>query len=334
MNLKQVLSQQEIDSLLNALNTGEINPEEMKQEEEKNKVRAYDFRRPIKLSKEYVNTLYMIFETFAKSASNVLSTMVRTNINMTLGAVEQVSFDEFVHSIPNPTIMGVFHTLPLNGNQIMEINPQFGIQIIELLCGGAKTKEKKGQKKEKFTDIELGIVEDMIQNLLKVFKSSWAEILDLEPELDNLETNAQLIQTMSPNEPVVLISFVVEIFDTKSFINICIPYVSFENITDKLSIRSWFDMGKTYDDHRFRDQIAERLVQTDVNITVEMGRTVLTVDDFLHLEAGDIVQLDMKTNQPMKLYVEDKVHYLVQPGLYKEKMAVQVLQYVEEDVEL
>ncbi|MFH5834876.1 flagellar motor switch protein FliM [Proteiniclasticum sp. C24MP] len=332
--MKQVLSQQEIDSLLNALNTGEINPEEIKEEEEKNKVRAYDFRRPIKLSKEYVNTLYMIFESFAKSASNVLSTMVRNNVNMTLGAVEQISFDEFVHSIPNPTIMGVFHSEPLSGNQIMEINPQFGTQVVELLCGGAKAKEKKGPKKEKFTDIELGIVEDVMGNLLKVFKSSWSEIMELEPELDNLETNPQLVQSMSPNEPVILISFVVEIFETKSFINICIPYVSFENITDKLSIRSWFDMGKTFEDYKYKDQIAERLVTTDVELKVEMGKTILTVDDFLHLETGDIVQLDMKTDHPMKLYVEDKVHYLVQPGLYKDKMAVQVLQYVEEDVEI
>lgn len=110
--MKQVLSQQEIDSSLNALNAGEINPESMIEEEEKNKVRAYDFRRPIKLSKEYINTLYMIFENFAKMSSNIISTQVRTNVNMTLGAVEQISFDEFVHSIPNPTIMGFSIAFP------------------------------------------------------------------------------------------------------------------------------------------------------------------------------------------------------------------------------
>jgi len=332
--LKQVLSQQEIDSLLNALNTGEIDPTEIKEEEEKNKVRSYDFRRPIKLSKEYINTLHMIFENFAKISSNILSTQVRTNINLSLGAVEQISFDEFVHSIPNPTIMGIFHCEPLNGNQILEINPHFGIQVIELLCGGAESKPDKVSKKEKFTDIELGIIEDLVVNLLKAFKSSWSEIMELDPVLDNLETNPQLVQTMSPNEPVILISFGVEIFNNKSFINICIPYVSFENITDKLSIKSWFDMGKSNDESRYKEQITERLVTTEVDLTVEMGKTIITVDDFLHLETGDIVQLDMKTDKPMKMYVEDKVHYLVQPGRHKDKLAVQVLQYVEEDVEI
>jgi flagellar motor switch protein FliM len=332
--LKQVLSQQEIDSLLNALNAGEINPETIIEEEEKNKVRAYDFRRPIKLSKEYINTLYMIFENFAKMSSNIMSTQVRTNVNMTLGAVEQISFDEFIHSIPNPTIMGIFHSAPLNGSQILEINPQFGIQIIELMCGGSQTKEKKAPKKEKFTEIELGVVEDLVMSLLKGFKAAWSELLSIDPVLDGLETNPQLVQSMSPNEPVVLISFGVEIFKSKSFINICIPYVSFENIIDKLSIKNWFDMGRSYDDNKYKEQISDRLVGTEVELTVELGKTHISVDDFLHLEKGDIIQLDMNTSKPMKMYVEDKVHFLVQPGMHNDKLAVQVLQYVEEDVEI
>lgn len=332
--MKQVLSQQEIDSLLNALSSGEIDPEKIEVADEKNKVKSYDFRRPIKLSKEYVNTLYLIFENFAKTSSNILSTLVRTNITMTIGAVEQISFDEFVHSMPNPTLMGIFHSEPLRGNQILEINPQFGIQCVELLCGGAESQGKKSVKKESFTDIELGIVEDLVQHLLKGFKQAWSEVIDLEPILDNLETNPQLVQSMSPNEPVVLISFEVQVFGVKNLINICIPYVSFENITDKLSIRSWFDMGKTQEVPQNKEDISDRLCTTQVALKVELGKTEIRVDDFLDLEIGDIIQLDIKTTDPMKMYVEDKMHYLVQPGIYRDKMAVQILQYVEEDVEI
>ncbi|HCX64797.1 MAG TPA: flagellar motor switch protein FliM [Eubacteriaceae bacterium] len=331
--MEQVLSQQEIDSLLNALNTGEVNPEDLKEEEEKNKVKAYDFRRPIKLSKEYINTLYMIFENFSKIASNLLSNQARKNVNLTLGAIEQVSFDEFLHSIPNPTLMGTFNTESLNGTQIIEINPQFSMQVVEILCGGGKA-GNANLKKDKFTDIELGILEDIVLNLLQAFEASWMEILEVKTELESLETNPQLIQTMSPNEPVVLISFSVDIFEERSFINICIPYVSFENITDKLSIKSWFDMDKNHGEKVYKEEISEKLMSTKVDLTVEFGKTVITVDDFMHLEQDDVIQLDLKTDDPMKMYVEDKLHYMVQPGLYNDKLAVQILQYVEEDVDL
>jgi len=141
--LKQVLSQQEIDSLLNALNTGEIDPNAIKEEEEKNKIKSYDFRRPIKLSKEYINTLYMIFENFSKMAGNSVSNLIQTNVDIKMGAVEQISFDEFIRSIPNPTLMGMFHSKPLSGTQILEINPHFCLQVIELMCGGTESKYTK-----------------------------------------------------------------------------------------------------------------------------------------------------------------------------------------------
>lgn len=331
--MKQVLSQQEIDSLLNALNTGEIDPEAMKEEEEKNKVKSYDFRRPIKLSKEYVNTLHMIFENFSKLVGNLLSTQIRTNVTLAVGAVEQISFDEFIHSIPNPTLMGVFHSKPLNGNQVLEINPQFCLQVIELMCGGGESKYNKGlMKKEKFTDIELGILEEMVTSILKSFEAAWSEIIEIETEIDSIETNPQLVQSMSPNEPVILISFTVEVFNNNSFINICIPYVSFENIIEKLSFRNWFDFEKEPNDEN-NEIITNRLMSSIVNLEIGLGKSTITVDDFLHLETGDILQLDMKITDPLKLYVEDQLHYLVKPGEFNGKLAVQVLQYIEEDVE-
>ena len=331
--MKEVLSQQEIDSLLNALTSGEIDPTTIKEEEEKNKIRSYDFRRPVKLSKEYTNTLYMIFENFSKIAGNLVSNQLHTNVEIKLGAVEQVHFDEFTRSIPNPTLIGIFHSKPFIGTQILEINPQICLQIIELMCGGSESNHKKAsKKKESFTDIELGILEEVVSTLLKSFESAWSEIIDLETGLDNLETNPQLLQTQSPNEPVILISFIVEIFKNKSFMNICIPYKSFENIIEKLSFKNWFDSEKELDEVN-REVLEDRVKALSVNLEVTLGKSIITVDDFLQLEHGDIIQLDMNINDPLKLYVEDKLHYLVKPGQLDGKIAVEVLQYIEEDVE-
>lgn len=331
--MNQVLSQQEIDSLLAALNTGEFETDTNLEEKEKNKVRAYDFRRPIKLSKEYINTLYMIFESFSKIAGNLLSSQIRSNAKISLGGVEQISYDEFIRSIPKSTLLGIFRSKPLTGIQILEVNPLFCVQAIDLMCGGfERTNVHMPDNKERFTDIELGILEEIIMSILRSFEAAWAEIIDIETELDSLETNPQLIQNISPNEPVVLISFILDVLDNRSFMNICIPYVSFENVIDKLSMKSWFDFDKEVNENS-QEILKEKIMTASANLEVVLGKSTITVDDFLQLEIGDILQLDLKTTDPLKMYVEDKLHYLVRPGEVNSKIAVQVLQYIEEDVE-
>lgn len=331
--MNEVLSQQEIDTLLQALNTGELDPEAVKLDEEKNRVKPYDFRRPIKLSKEYINTLHMIFENFSKIAGNLLTSQIRVNAALSLGAVEQISFDEFIRSTPNPTMLGVFHSKPLNGNQILELNPQLCMQIVELMCGGSQSDFSKNiSRKDVFTDIEVGILEEVISSLLKAFEAAWNEIAEIETVIDDLETNPQLIQNMSPNEPVVLISFSVVIHEHKSFMNICIPYMSIESIMEKLSLKNWFDLDKNQSNEN-RGLIEQSLIHSDVELKVELGRTIITIDDFLQLEEGDIIQLDIQTNSPLRMCVENQLHYYVRPGEMNGKLAVEVLQYVEEDVE-
>lgn len=331
--MDQVLSQQEIDALLNALNTGELDPDSIKEEEEKDKIKPYDFRRPIKLSKEYVNTLHMIFENFSKITGNVLSSKLRANVNITVGAIEQVSYDEFIRSISRSTLMGIFSTNELSGTQIVEINPHLCTQIVELMCGGSESKDAAYELgKEKFTDIELSILEEILENVLNSFESAWSEVIDLKTEIESIDTNPQMVQNMSPNEPVVLISFLVEIFKNKSFMNICIPYVSFEHILDKLSFKNWFDFEKETGSND-RKSIESNLMNAMVDLEVSLGRSIITIEDFLQLELGDIIQLDMKTTDPLKLYIEDQLHYLVKPGVVNKKLAVEILQFIEEEGE-
>ena len=331
--MKQVLSQQEIDALLQALDAGELDSETVMEEKEKDKVRSYDFRRPIKLSKEYINTLYMVFENFSKIAGNLLSTQIRTNAKIILGGVEQISYDEFIRSIPRTTLLALFKSKPLTGIQILEVNPQFCVQAIDLMLGGPESPTTAlPSNKERFTDIELGVLEEIVYSLLRAFEAAWADIIEMETSLDSLETNPQLVQNMSPNEPVVLMSFIIEVLDNRSFMNVCIPYVSFENVTDKLSMKNWFDFEKDAGDNS-QELIKDRILTCPVDLEVVLGKSIITVDDFLQLEVGDILQLDVKITEPLKLYVEDKLHFLVKPGQVNSKLAVQVLQYIEEDVE-
>ncbi|HOK62348.1 MAG TPA: flagellar motor switch protein FliM [Soehngenia sp.] len=330
--MKQVLSQEEIDSLLKALNSGEITPDNVTVEEEKNKIKLYDFRRPFKLSKDHINSLYMIFENFSKIAGNTISSLVRNNVEIKIVAVEQISFDEFTRSVPNPTLLSIFKSKPLNGNLLVEISPQACYQVIELMCGSAEIKEAPiMKKKENFTEIELSILEELAEVILNAFDLAWNDIIELESELESLETNPQIIQIASPNEPVILISFTFELMENKNFMNICIPYISLDSVIDKLSFKNWFESGgETIEDNR--EIVEKKIMSVPVYLEVELGKTYITIRDFLNLEEGDCVRLDNRIDEPLKMLVEGKPHFLVRPGKVNNSLAVEVLQYIEEDV--
>ena len=326
--MKQVLSQQEIDSLLQAVESGEIDAKGLDEKEQENKVKSYDFRRPVRLSKEYISTLNMVFEEFAKIAGNILSTQVRTSVGVQLASIEQVSFDEFVHSVPRFTLMGLFRSVPLEGTQIIEISPQLCLQLVDLLCGSTEIRDNVDElSKESFTDIEMAILEEILSNFIHSFELAWRDVVEIKGKLDSTETNPQMMQTMSPNEPVVLVTFTVELYGVKTFINLCVPYIFFEGILEKLSLRNWFHSEKETD-HTDSGKIEKSLHSAPVNMEVLLGETVMTLENFLQLELGDIIPLDGKTSDPLILSVEKLPRYFVKPGLQGKNMAVEVLQYI------
>ena len=328
--MDQVLTQQEIDSLLNAINNGEI-VEEKTEKKEELKVKSYDFRRPTKLSKEYVNTLHMIFEDFSKVSSNVLSTLLRSNISFNLASIEQVSYDEFIHSVPRFTLLGLFHSEPLKGIQILEMNPQLCMMIVELLCGGVDNGKQENTSlkgKDSFTDIELILLKEIVIEMTKIYGNVWKDIIELQTEFDELDSNPQLLQNMSPNEPVVMITFTVKIGAVDSFVNVCVPYVFFEGLTDKLSFHNWFDSNQEYSANDER-KLKDSMNNIALDLQVVLGESELELSNFLHLEPGDILKLDSKINEPLDSYVEGSPYYSVKLGKKNNQIAVELIDKLE-----
>ena len=338
ISVDQVLTQQEIDLLLNAMSSGEIDQEIIEIEDKQAKVKAYDFRRPTKLSKEYVNTLHMIFEDFSKMSSSMLSTQLRTNVSLQLAAIEQVSYDEFIHSIPKFTLLGLFHSQPLSGIQMIEMNPQLCMMLVELLCGGLDVYQNKPiemdfSEKKSFTDIETAILEEVVAQFVRVYQNVWKDIVALDSVLDGIDTNPQLMQNMSPNEPVVLVTFTIKIFEVKHFINLCIPYVFFEGIIDKLSFRNWFDSNQpvNQDDSR---ELQKSLNGVGLNLEVLLGHAQMSLSEFLHLEEGDVIKLDKKITEPLETFIDGKPYFRAKPGKQEDRLAIELLDKLEEEQKL
>lgn len=340
--MDQVLSQQEIDKLLKAMSNGEIDQKEIDEQTSNTpKIKPYDFRRPSKLSKEYINTLHMIFEDFSKMGTNVLSNMLRANTTLHLASIEQISFDEFIHSIPRITLIGLYHSVlaendsPMKGIQMIEMNPQLCTKLVELLCGGAENtvstpEEEIEVEEKKFTDIELAILRGVLEELGKIFQNSWKDIVKIKTSLDSVDINPQLLQSMSPNEPVILTTFTMNIGKTSTFLNICIPYVFFEGISDKLSFRNWFDSSQKLSEADERE-LQRGLDNVSVNLEVRLGNAQMEVSDLLHLEVGDVIKLDRKTSDPLTTYVNGMPYYYAKPGKKDGNLAIELLDKLEGD---
>lgn len=327
--MADVLSQSEIDALLSALSTGSLEPDELQKEEEKHKVKVYDFRSPQKFSKDHIRTLELIHDNYARIISNFLTAQLRKNVKVKIETVEQITYEEFIHSIPNPTIMTMFRMPPLTGTILFETNPQFSFQIIDVLLGG--TGERNTVSKE-FSDIDKNIMMQITSGMISNLKLAWEDILNVEPEVESLETNPAINQTLAPNEPVALVTFSVEMGKSNTFINICIPYLSIEKVLDKLVVQYWFQNEKDALGDEVREKIEEGLNPVEIEMSAELGCTHLTIDDFLNLSRGDIIRLDNKCTNPIKIYVEDQECYYARPGITGKSLGVAVLDIIDKDV--
>ena len=327
--MADVLSQNEIDALLSALSTGELESEEVGKEDENHKIKLYDFRSPQKFSKEHIRTLELIHDNYARIISNYLTGQTRQNVKVKIETVEQISYEEFIHSVQNPTIITIFKMPPLSGTIIFETNPQFSLQVIDILLGGKG--DRKIETKE-FTDIDKNIMRQITAGMISNLKLAWESILDVEPEIEAVETNPAVNQTMAPNDPVALITFSVEMNKRSTFINMCIPYLSIEKILDKLVVQYAFRNDDESLMAESREKIEKGINKVDVDVIAELGHTNITVDDFLRLTVGDVMKLDTKSSSPIKVYVGDEECYYAKPGIVGKNMGVVILDITDKEV--
>ncbi|MBS5307402.1 MULTISPECIES: flagellar motor switch protein FliM [Clostridium] len=327
--MAEVLSQSEIDALLSALSTGDVEPEQLKEKEEKHKIKKYDFRSPQKFSKDHIRTLEMVHDAFARIISNYLSGQLRKHVKVDIQSVEQITYEEFVHSIANPTILTIFKMPPLQGNILLEMNPQFSFQILDILLGGTGDRDEKAKE---FSEIDKNILANITSEMIKSLILAWDGILEVKPEFEGLETNPSANQTLAPNEPVALLSFLVELGKSTTYMNLCIPYLSVEKVLDKLVVQYWFKTDESELEDEAREKLKKGLDPVKVNMHVELGKTEITVDDFLELVNGDVLVLNSQYSDPVRVFVENEECFIAKPGIVGKNMGIQLLDILDKDV--
>ena len=189
--MNEVLSQDEIDQLLTAISTGDIETEEVSQAADQRKIKIYDFKRPDKFSKEQIRTVSIMHETFARLTTTALSAQLRSMVHVHVASVDQLTYEEFIRSIPNPTTLGIINMDPLKGSSVLEIDPAITFTIIDRLFGG---KGEGAKVSRDLSDIEQSVMEGIIVRILGNLREAWSQVIDLRPRLGQIETNPQFAQ--------------------------------------------------------------------------------------------------------------------------------------------
>jgi flagellar motor switch protein FliM len=317
-----VLSQSEIDALLSALSTGEMNADELKKTETEKRVKVYDFKRALRFSKDQIRSLTRIHENFARLLTTFFSAQLRTYVQITVASADQIPYEEFIRSIPKMTILNVFEVPPLDGRIIMEVNPNIAYAMMDRMMGGKGTSVNKV---DNLTEIETKIMSNMFEKACDYFREAWETIKEIDPILTEFEVNPQFLQMVSPNETVVVISLNTTIAETSGMINICIPHVVLEPIIPKLSIQYWMQTEKKTREPEAIKRIEKNIQHAEVPISVELGSSIISIQDFLMLDIGDVIELNQSIEDPLLLKVGDIPKFVGQPGKMNKKLAVQVL---------
>ena len=322
----EVLSQSEIDNLLAALSSGELDVEEMQEPGDK-QVKDYDFKRPAKFSKEHLRTLEIIYEHYGRLISTNLPVYLRKNIQVTVASSETVTFSEFTNALSNPVILGIVDFAPLAGNIIMELSPNLGFAMIDRMLGGQGTPLDKNRD---FSEIEMTILQRLMVVCMQLMREPWKNVVDINPMMERIETNAQFAQVIAPSDMIAIVSMSVKIGEVEGLMNICLPYFTLEDVMDKLNTKYWYSTMQKDDAEDYEEHIEALIKRIDVPVKAVLGKSQVAVNDFLSLQVGDIIRLDSKVDSEMNIYVGNIRKFTALPGSMKENYAVQVTSVVRE----
>ena len=323
----EVLSQSEIDSLLAALSSGELDVEQMQDSSDK-QVKDYDFKRPAKFSKEHLRTLEIIYEHYGRLISTNLPVYLRKNVQVTVASSETVTFSEFTNALSNPVILGIVDFHPLNGNAIIELSSNLGFAMIDRMLGGQGVPLEKSRD---FSDIEMTILQKLMVICMQLMREPWRNVAEINPMMERIETNAQFAQVIAPSDMVAIISLSVKIGDAEGFMNVCLPYFTLEDVMDKLNTKYWFSTMQKDDNVDYEEHLEVLIKKIDVPIKAILGRSQVSVNDFLSLQSGDIIRLDTKVDSEMDVFVGNIRKFKALPGSSKDNYAIRVTSVIREE---
>jgi flagellar motor switch protein FliM len=305
-----------ITSSLNRWTTGE-------------KITPYDFKRPERVGKDQMKMLQTMHEGFGRKFAAGLSAMLRSVVEVKLTSVDQLAYSEFIFGLDNPTCFNLLRAEPLEGNLILDINPSILYPMIDRLLGGGR--EGTMMARRPLTDIEQRLVLRITKLFLNELKHAWENVMELEFDVVQTESNPQLIQIVPPNEVVIILCFEVALTEVRGSVTLCIPYNAFEHIAGKLNTNAYSTYGgKKQATPQTIKKISTSIRNMHVQFRVKLADTKIKAHEFFNLRVGDVICTQKNISTPLLVSVEGIPKYWGRPGHYRGFIAVQIDETIED----
>ena len=266
--------------------------------EKRRRVVPYNFRRPDRLSKEQVRSLYLLHDMFSHSLSSSLPIFLRAISEVTLISVEQQAYVEYLYGLPDPTAIFTLAMHPLQGVAVLELNPSVGFPVIDRMLGGPGQPLREPRA---ITEIEQKILEGFLKVVTDDLREAWKPLIELDLQIVGRETRPQMLQIVAPNEVVLSIVFHVQIADARGMMSLCIPAVTLEPIIQQFN-QSLYARSREVPPTQTR-ALLDNLSAVTFPVAAELHGTSAAIDDLLNIAPGDVLRLDQRADQPVEVSV-------------------------------
>lgn len=325
--MAKTLSNRDIEALLASPDATELAVRGGTERGRDKSAKTYDFRRPDKFSKDHLRGLQKLHETFARNASQALTSYLRSSCTVTVTSVKQVVYDEYIEGLENATVVNLLELLPLAGQIVLEFNLQLAAAMLDRMMGGPGY---AGAARSELTEIELALLSGLSATLANGLREAWAPVEDLQPVLTDTVLSAEFVQAALPSDVAAQIQFEIQTLGTTGRMSICVPHPVIEPIMEKLTAQMWLASSKKGETESGRLKLGDGLQDVMLPITVELGSAKISVAELWSLREGDVVRLNRPAGSDLSVRVNDQPRFVARPGVVAGNRAVQITEVLRQ----
>jgi len=320
--MAEILSQEEIDALLEVVEDEEAVEEIGAGPDlfEQRQITLYDFKRPNRVSKEQLRSIRALHDKMARNLASDISSLMRSIVEVQLHSVDQMTYGEFLMSLPSPTSFNVFSLKPLDGKGVIEINPSIVFPMIDRILGGPGMPFDANRE---FTDIELNLLDQILRVITQNMKEVWSPIMELYPVIEAKESSPNVVQIVAQNEIVIMVVMEIIIGQTSGMMNICYPVISIESLLPKLASRDLM-LSETSSRKSRNKELRALLRGARIELEAVLGYANLSMKEILDLQEGDIIKLDRPADDTVVVKVDGREKFVAEFGIRRYRKSIKI----------